>query len=79
MEITYKSRRIEKVCTLASEAEKKYGLEMAEKNPSAYERNSCILILMRKWLNSISEDASLKRQSKRPIRNGFSSSLQTCF
>ncbi len=31
MEITYKSRRIEKVCTLASEAEKKYGLEMAEK------------------------------------------------
>ena len=31
MEITYKSRRIEKVCTLSSEAEKKYGLEMAEK------------------------------------------------
>ena len=31
MEITYKSRKIEKVCTIASEAEKKYGLEMAEK------------------------------------------------
>ena len=31
MEITYKTRKIEKVCTLASEAEKKYGLEMAEK------------------------------------------------
>ena len=31
MEITYKTRKIEKVCTLASEAEKKYGSEMAEK------------------------------------------------
>ena len=31
MKITYKTRKIEKVCTLASEAEKKYGLEMAEK------------------------------------------------
>ena len=31
MEITYKSRKIEKVCTIASEAEMKYGLEMAEK------------------------------------------------
>ena len=31
MEITYKTRKIEKVCTIASEAEKKYGSEMAEK------------------------------------------------
>ena len=31
MKITYKIRKIEKVCTIASEAEKKYGLEMAEK------------------------------------------------
>ena len=31
MEITYKTRKIEKVCTIASEAEKKYGLEMANK------------------------------------------------
>ena len=31
MKITYKTRKIEKVCTIASEAEKKYGSEMAEK------------------------------------------------
>ena len=31
MRITYKSKKIEKVCTVASEAEKKYGLEMAAK------------------------------------------------
>ena len=31
MEITYKTRKIEKVCTIASEAEKKYGSEMAAK------------------------------------------------
>lgn len=31
MEITYKTRRIEKICTIANEAEKKYGLQMAEK------------------------------------------------
>lgn len=31
MEIIYKTRKIEKVCTIASEAEKKYGLEMAHK------------------------------------------------
>ena len=31
MEITYKTSKIEKVCTIASEAEKKYGSEMAEK------------------------------------------------
>ena len=31
LEITYKTRKIEKVCTIASEAEKKYGSEMAEK------------------------------------------------
>lgn len=31
MEITYKTRKIEKVCTIVSEAEKKYGSEMAEK------------------------------------------------
>lgn len=31
MEITYKTRKIEKVCTIAREAEKRYGLEMAEK------------------------------------------------
>lgn len=31
MEIDYQNRSIEKVCTNASVAEKKYGLEMAEK------------------------------------------------
>ena len=31
LKITYKTRKIEKVCTIAIEAEKKYGLEMAEK------------------------------------------------
>lgn len=31
MKITYKNRSIEKVCTIASVAEKKYGREMAEK------------------------------------------------
>ncbi len=31
MEITYKNRKIEKVCTIAYEAEKKYGTEMAMK------------------------------------------------
>lgn len=31
MRITYKSKKIEKVCTVASEAEKKYGLEMVAK------------------------------------------------
>jgi len=31
LRITYKSKKIEKVCTVASEAEKKYGLEMAAK------------------------------------------------
>lgn len=31
MRITYKSKKIEKVRTVASEAEKKYGLEMAAK------------------------------------------------
>lgn len=31
MKITYKTRKIEKVCTIASEAEKKYGSKMAEK------------------------------------------------
>lgn len=31
MKITYKNRSIEKVCTIASVAEKKYSREMAEK------------------------------------------------
>lgn len=31
MQIQYKSNRIEKICTNAYEAEKKYGTEMAEK------------------------------------------------
>lgn len=31
MRITYRSRKIEKVCTIASEAEKEYGAEMASK------------------------------------------------
>ncbi len=31
MQITYKSRRLEKVCTSAYEAEKQYGREMAQK------------------------------------------------
>lgn len=31
VEITYKTRKIEKVCTIAKEAEKSYGLKMAEK------------------------------------------------
>lgn len=31
MEITFKTHRLEKVCTIASETEKKYGKEMAEK------------------------------------------------
>lgn len=31
MKISYKSRKIEKVCTNASEAEKRYGSKMAEK------------------------------------------------
>lgn len=31
MEITYQTSKLEKVCTIASEAEKKYGPEMAEK------------------------------------------------
>ncbi|MDM8212190.1 type II toxin-antitoxin system RelE/ParE family toxin [Mediterraneibacter glycyrrhizinilyticus] len=31
MKITYKTSKIEKVCTIASEADKKYGPEMAEK------------------------------------------------
>lgn len=31
MKITYKTRKIEKICTIACEAEKKYGLEMAKK------------------------------------------------
>lgn len=31
MQIDYKNRSIEKVCTIASVAEKKYGQEMAEK------------------------------------------------
>lgn len=31
MKITYKTSKIEKVCTIASEANKKYGPEMAEK------------------------------------------------
>ena len=31
LEITYKTRKRVKVCSIASEAEKKYGLKMAEK------------------------------------------------
>lgn len=31
MQITYKNRKLEKVCTDAHEAEKRYGCEMAEK------------------------------------------------
>lgn len=31
MQIEYKNRKIEKICTNRSEAEKKYGIEMAEK------------------------------------------------
>ena len=31
MEVEYRSKRIEKICTVASYAEKKYGWEMAEK------------------------------------------------
>ena len=31
MQIEYKNQKIEKVCTVASYAEKKYGVEMAEK------------------------------------------------
>ena len=31
MQITYKNRKIEKVCTIACEAEKKYGDKMAKK------------------------------------------------
>ncbi len=31
MKITYQTRRLEKVCTIANVAEKKYGIEMAEK------------------------------------------------
>ena len=50
LKITYKTRKIEKVCTIAIEAEKKYGLEMAE-----------------------------KRESKRPICDGFSTSLPISF
>ena len=31
MKITYKNKKIEKICTVASAAEKKYGQEMADK------------------------------------------------
>lgn len=31
MEITYKTKKLKKVCTIASEAEKFYGFQMAEK------------------------------------------------
>lgn len=31
MQIDYKTRKLEKVCTVAHEAKKQYGLEMAEK------------------------------------------------
>ena len=31
MKITYKTRKLEKVCTIASETEKRYGVEMSEK------------------------------------------------
>jgi len=31
VQIKYKNRKLEKVCTMASEAEKEYGKEMAEK------------------------------------------------
>lgn len=36
MKITYKNRSIEKVCIIASVAEKKYSREMSEKNSNAY-------------------------------------------
>ena len=31
LKITYKTRKLEKVCTIASETEKRYGVEMSEK------------------------------------------------
>lgn len=36
MDITYKNKKIEKVCTDAKAAEKTYGREMAEKWPKKY-------------------------------------------
>lgn len=79
MEITYKTRKIEKVCTLASEAEKKYGSEMAEKIHQRIDEIDASDTVEEMIQFHIGRCHSLKRQSKKSIRNGFSSSLPTGF
>ena len=80
MEITYKTRKIEKVCTIASEAEKKYGSEMAEKIHQRIDEIDASDTVEEMVQFHIGRCHPLKgNQKSQSIRNGFSTSLPTGF
>lgn len=78
MQVTYKSRKIEKVCTNACEAEKKYGNEMAEKIHQRIDEISAADTVEEMIQYKIGRCHHLKGNRKGAICGGFNTSPSSC-
>ena len=79
MKITYKNKKIEKVCTIADEAERRYGPRMAEKIHQRIDEIDASDTVGRDGTIPYWKMSSFKRRSKGSICNGINTTLSFDF